>query len=366
MGDSGIGRSAAHALGFSKHPILMSVNYTSILWNKEKRRYDKGILLFVLTYLIVFYILHGIFQAEATFETLLIRSFGVLAFFLLHVILIIGPMCRLNAAFLPLLYNRRHLGVTMFLTALIHGSFSVIQFHSLGNMNPIRSIFLSNTQYSSLTQFPFQVLGFVALIVLGLMAVTSHDFWLKNLGAKMWKALHMLVYVAYGLIILHVTLGAIQSEKSPLFFSIVFLGFAGVVGLHLAAGIKERKDDKIGTELEDGFLKVCKPDEIEEGRAKIVASNERIAIFKHEGKLSAIHNVCKHQGGPLGEGQILDGCITCPWHGYQYLPSNGQSPPPFTEKVATYDLKLKDAYVWVRIEPNEEGTHVEPLKIPTS
>mgnify|MGYP003753304843 CR=1 FL=1 len=48
-----------------------------------------------------------------------------------------------------------------------------------------------------------------------------------------------------------------------------------------------------------------------------------------------MHNVCKHQMGPLGEGKIIDGCITCPWHGYQYLPANGQSPPPFTEMVKT-------------------------------
>jgi len=34
---------------------------------------------------------------------------------LLHIILSIGPLCRLDSRFLPLLYNRRHLGVTMFL-----------------------------------------------------------------------------------------------------------------------------------------------------------------------------------------------------------------------------------------------------------
>jgi len=58
--------------------------------------------------------------------------------------------------------------------------------------------------------------------------------------------------------------------------------------------------------------------------------NNRVAIFKYDGKLSAIHNVCKQQSGPLGAGRIIDGFVTCRWHGYQYLPSNGQSPPPFT------------------------------------
>jgi nitrite reductase/ring-hydroxylating ferredoxin subunit len=58
----------------------------------------------------------------------------------------------------------------------------------------------------------------------------------------------------------------------------------------------------------------------------------------------------------LGEGKILDGCITCPWHGYQYLPHNGQSPPPFTEKVSTYDVKVEEGNVWLNPEPFAEGT----------
>ena len=91
-----------------------------------------------------------------------------------------------------------------------------------------------------------------------------------------------------------------------------------------------------------------------------VLNGENIAIFKYDGKVSAIHNVCKHQMGPLGEGKIVDGCITCPWHGYQYLPQNGQSPPPFKEKVKTYAVRVSEGEVWVNPTPFEEGTQVEP------
>ena len=88
-----------------------------------------------------------------------------------------------------------------------------------------------------------------------------------------------------------------------------------------------------------------------------------MAIFKYDGKLSAVNNVCRHQGGPLGEGKVIDGCITCPWHGYQYLPGNGQSPPPFTEKVETYQLKLEGDQILLDPKPNEPGTPVEPIEI---
>ena len=92
--------------------------------------------------------------------------------------------------------------------------------------------------------------------------------------------------------------------------------------------------------------------------------NERVAIFKYDGKLSAVHNVCKHQMGPLGEGKIIDGCITCPWHGYQYQPEDGCAPAPFTEKVATYQLQLVGDKIYVNVTPLPEGTFVEPFLIP--
>jgi len=336
----------------------MSASYTAVGWNRQKKKYDWLIFGFCVLYLMLFVGITAISNPDYTFETTLIRSTATLALLLLHVILSIGPLCRLNKKFLPLLYNRRHLGVTMFTVALVHGSFSIFQFHALGNTNPFVSLFTSNTQFGSLSQFPFQALGFFALIIFFLMAVTSHDFWLHNLSPKTWKTLHMLVYAAYLLIILHVVLGALQYETNPVFVIILSAGSATLVLLHLLAGAKEVQKDSTRYGLEkDGFTYVCEIDDIAADRAKIFCiDKERIAVYKWENRLYAIHNVCKHQGGPLGEGKIIDGCITCPWHGYQYLPNNGQSPPPFKEKVNTYDLRVEGSKLWLNPVPFPEGT----------
>ena len=285
----------------------------------------------------------------ATAETLLIRGFGTAAFLLLHVVLCIGPLSRLDRRFLPLLYNRRHLGVTTFLLGLAHGGFGLFQFHALGNVNPLVSLFISNPRYGSVADFPFQALGFFALIILFLMAATSHDFWLRNLSAPTWKRLHMLVYVAYALLVAHVTLGALQSEASPVLASALVAGVVTVVSVHLTAAFKERRIDRARLEAgSEGFVEVCRADRIPENCASIVSlSGERVAIFKYDGKISAISNVCQHQNGPLGEGRIIDGCVTCPWHGYQYLPDTGASPPPFKEKVPTFRVRVLDGRVLV-------------------
>jgi sulfoxide reductase heme-binding subunit YedZ len=342
----------------------MGLDYQLVLWNTYKKTYDKIIVGSMLLYIILFAAITLIFNSDTSIETLVTRAFGSLAIIMLHIILVIGPLARLNTSFLPILYNRRHLGVSMFIAALIHGGFSIFQFHALGDVNPIYSVFTSNMDYGSLTNFPFQVLGFLALLILFVMASTSHDFFLGNLSAKVWKRLHMMVYFGYALIIAHVFLGAFQQETSLFTIGIMVIGFIIVASLHLITAFKERKVDLTKTEEKDGWLTVCNISEIEEDRAKIfTVENERVAIFKYDGKLSAIHNVCKHQGGPLGEGKIIDGCITCPWHGYQYLPSNGQSPPPFTEKVATYQLKLDDETVYINPKAFDEGTEVKPCEI---
>jgi nitrite reductase/ring-hydroxylating ferredoxin subunit len=81
-----------------------------------------------------------------------------------------------------------------------------------------------------------------------------------------------------------------------------------------------------------------------------------VALFLDDGRIYAISNVCRHQGGPLGEGRILDGCVTCPWHGWQYRPADGCSPPPFAERVETYAVRVIDGEVWIDPRPGAPGT----------
>src|SRR5712692_8844162 len=193
----------------------MSHQYQAIGWNRQKRVYDVVVLAGVTLYIALFIGFGALRFPYATAETLIIRAAGSAAFLLLHVVLCIGPLCRLDSRFLPLLYNRRHLGVVTFLLGAVHGVFAIIQFHSLGDKDPLVSLLTSNRNFGSLPDFPFQQLGFLALLILFLMAATSHDFWLRNLTPPIWKSLHMLVYVAYALLIVHVTLGLLQSETSP-------------------------------------------------------------------------------------------------------------------------------------------------------
>ena len=121
---------------------------------------------------------------------------------------------------------------------------------------------------------------------------------------------------------------------------------------------------KDGSASTEGYLDVCSVNDIEDHRARIVSlSGERVAVFRYDGKISAVSNVCQHQNGPLGEGKVIDGCITCPWHGYQYRPEDGASPPPFTEKIPTFRVRVDADRVLVHPQPLPPGTRVEPAVI---
>ena len=343
----------------------MGVEYKSVQWNRQKKFYDFTLAGGVAAFLVAFGLLTKILFPLITDEILIIRTFGTAAFVLLHIILCIGPLCRLNPKFLPLLYNRRHAGVTMFLLALIHAVMVIATYHAGSDTNPILSIFVSSPLTGSVAGVPFQPFGFFALVILFLMAATSHDFWLANLSAPVWKSLHMMVYVAYALLVLHVTFGALQGEASPVYVGTMALGFVTVLALHIKAARKEIPADReLKNEAANDFVDACAVADIPESRARIVClSGERVAIFKYEGKISAVSNVCQHQNGPLGEGKIVFGCITCPWHGYQYVPETGASPPPFVEKVPTFNVRVKNGRVFVHPKPNPAGTKAEPALI---
>ena len=347
----------------------MAATYKPVLWNRHKRIYDVVIALGIGLYLAIF-VAVGLATADSantSIEILTISALGACAFFMLHVVLAIGPLARLSTKFLPLLYNRRHLGVSLFLVAATHATYATIWYHGFGVLNPIVSLFVSNPRYSAIGAFPFESLGAFALVILFLMAATSHDFWLNNLSPAVWKTLHMLIYPAYGAVVLHVLLGAASGHGgSSLYVWAVGIGFAIIAGLHFTAAIVQGARDRARVKSPtDDWIDAGPAETIPEKRARIVStpSGTQIAIFRYDAKISAVSNVCAHQMGPLGEGCIVDGLVTCPWHGWQYDPSTGRSPPPYTERVETFAVRIDNGRVFVNPKSNAKGAPATPAAI---
>ncbi|MEM9432968.1 MAG: Rieske 2Fe-2S domain-containing protein [Pseudomonadota bacterium] len=348
----------------------MSVKYTPVQWNRNKWFYDAIMLLGVVLFLYLFlFVSPEVLSHEFPINPQVhnARAFGACAFVMLSVILCIGPLARLDRRFLPLLYNRRHFGVMTAFVAITHAGYILDWYFAFSSSSKYEALLFANTSYGQLAGFPFEVLGIFGLFTLLLLAVTSHDFWMKFLTPPVWKRLHSLIYLAYVSVVGHIALGILQDQQNHATTVIFIVCALAVAVLHLMVAWKERIAGDASGVSQAGWVEICRADEIKDGFAKvrIMPDGNRIAVFNQAGKLSAISNACAHQNGPLGEGRVIDCLVTCPWHGFQYDVTNGRSPAPFTEMVPTYNLRLDGMTVLAEPEANPPGTYVEPVPIPS-
>jgi nitrite reductase/ring-hydroxylating ferredoxin subunit len=60
------------------------------------------------------------------------------------------------------------------------------------------------------------------------------------------------------------------------------------------------------------------------------------------GQYRAIGAVCTHEGGPLADGDLYDGIVTCPWHGSEFNVETGEvETPPATEPQSVYEVRVE-------------------------
>ncbi|MEP1231444.1 MAG: Rieske 2Fe-2S domain-containing protein [Litorimonas sp.] len=343
----------------------MSHDFVPVQWNRQKYVYD-GILIVAIMAFLSSFILFGLNAKVADPSILIMRALGACAIVLLHVVLAIGPLARLSDRFKPLLYNRRHFGVITAVIGLLHGAFALMWYHGFGVINPIASAIGGYGDYGVPIEFPFESLGLIALVILLTMAATSHDFWLSRLTPPIWKALHMCVYVAYAALIGHVALGTAQFDKGVGLFWALGIGAVLMSGLHVASMLKGRSLDT-QADMKTDWVNIGDPMSIPLNKAVTItpANGERIAVFRHAKGISAVDAVCSHQNGPLGEGCVIGGLVTCPWHGFQFDPETGEAPAPFTDRVQTHEVRIENGTVWVNSTPDAFGTKRIAIQVPS-
>jgi 3-phenylpropionate/trans-cinnamate dioxygenase ferredoxin subunit len=98
------------------------------------------------------------------------------------------------------------------------------------------------------------------------------------------------------------------------------------------------------------FIKVATVDEIPAGESKLVEVDDvRVALFNLDGQIYAIEDVCTHDGGPLVEGEIVNGCeVICPRHGARFDIRTGKALSfPAFEPTNTYAVRVEGTDVLI-------------------
>lgn len=95
--------------------------------------------------------------------------------------------------------------------------------------------------------------------------------------------------------------------------------------------------------------KIADVKDIPEGGRIIVSlpKGKDIALFKLNGEIFALDNACPHMGGPLGEGEIEDGVVTCPWHGWQFAIKSGECLNMPGDDASCISLTIKDGEIFL-------------------
>jgi len=98
------------------------------------------------------------------------------------------------------------------------------------------------------------------------------------------------------------------------------------------------------------YVRVASKADIPEGQGRAFDVNGRtIAVFNCGGAFYAIDNVCKHQGGPLGEGELEGTVVTCPLHAWTYDVTTGESPDDPDCKIDRFELKVEGDDLLVQV-----------------
>jgi nitrite reductase/ring-hydroxylating ferredoxin subunit len=74
-----------------------------------------------------------------------------------------------------------------------------------------------------------------------------------------------------------------------------------------------------------------------------------VLLYRTAGTVYALASTCTHMGGPLEEGTISDGCVTCPWHGSTFRFADGTIVRgPASTPEPSYQTRIHDGRIEVR------------------
>lgn len=108
-------------------------------------------------------------------------------------------------------------------------------------------------------------------------------------------------------------------------------------------------------------LKVCAIKELPPGACRVVrAGDVELAAYNVDGTIYATGNCCPHRGGPLGEGTLDQGVVTCPWHSWQFDCATGVCLDNPRIKVPTYPVQVDGDDVLVSLPAPAPAPTPEP------
>ncbi len=103
------------------------------------------------------------------------------------------------------------------------------------------------------------------------------------------------------------------------------------------------------------WIEIAKIDDIPRQGSRVVELDHdervnRIALFRTAtDEFYAVRDKCPHRGGPLSEGIVHGGLVTCPLHGFKINLATGEAVLPDKGCARTYATKVENGQVFLRL-----------------
>jgi nitrite reductase (NADH) small subunit len=80
---------------------------------------------------------------------------------------------------------------------------------------------------------------------------------------------------------------------------------------------------------------------------EVERGEDLIALCNVDGDVRALHGLCPHQGGPLGEGVLNGEVVTCPWHMWEFDTGTGACMFNAGLTIPTYPVRVEGREILV-------------------
>jgi nitrite reductase/ring-hydroxylating ferredoxin subunit/uncharacterized membrane protein len=140
------------------------------------------------------------------------------------------------------------------------------------------------------------------------------------------------------------------------------LGLSGWLGGHLTYALGVGVDTNAFAHMPSTWVDVG-PDDLAEGELRHVdAAGLPVLVVRDASGLHALADRCGHRGGPLHEGELRDGHITCPWHGSTFDVRNGAIVcGPATRPQPALEVRTQAGHLQVRRPAEPRSLRSRPV-----
>ncbi|MFB7664025.1 Rieske 2Fe-2S domain-containing protein [Kitasatospora sp. NPDC056138] len=111
------------------------------------------------------------------------------------------------------------------------------------------------------------------------------------------------------------------------FAGLVVVGSGAAVGGHLAyrQAAGANKAEPVAHLVEPGWHTLGRAEDFAVGRPvrRMIGEVPVVVVREADEVFHVLADRCSHFSGPLSEGEAVDGCVTCPWHGSVFRLSDG-------------------------------------------